>query len=435
MAYRHGVYTTEVPSNLVPPGWIESSLPVVVGTAPVHNLKTGTAVPVNEPRLISTFPEFVAQFGAPGNGESSHDYTLHEFARVYIGRYAVAPVVFINVFDPKKHVKEGVDESPDTPDVTAVKASDIIGGVDAQTGKHTGLALVDEVFPRFRLVPCQILAPGFSAEPDVALSIGAACVNISGHFRAIGIIDIPQTITRYSDVPAWLNTNNLTDENLLAFFGQPIFGSTSRDSAEGSDMSDKTEWGSTHLASVIAARDLENEGIPYWSPSNRRLLANGLAQGGLTLTLTPEEAAYLNGNGIVTGLNMVGGMVAWGDQTCAYPGVTDVTGASIPIRRMFNWIGTKLILTAWQFVSSPLRRRMIETVQDTFNIWLNGLAAREMILGGRVTFEYPENSTTDLMSGTVHFHVYVTPPTAAREIVFTLEYDPSYVEMLFSSAS
>ena len=130
---------------------------------------------------------------------------------------------------------------------------------------------------------------------------------------------------------------------------------------------------------------------------------------------------------------MIGGLVAWGDQTCAYPGVTDVKDSSIPIRRMFNWIGNTLILTAWQFVSSPLRRRMIETVQDTFNVWLNGLAAREFILGGRVTFEADENPTTNLMDGKVRFHVYVTPPSAAREIVFTLEYDPDYLETLFAA--
>ena len=38
------------------------------------------------------------------------------------------------------------------------------------------------------------------------------------------------------------------------------------------------------------------------------------------------------------------------------------------------------------------------------------------------------------MGGKVRFHVYVTPPTAAREIVFTLEYDPAYLETLFESA-
>lgn len=415
MSYRHGAFFDEVPTSLVTPVEVDSALPVVVGTAPVHNLPDGTPAPVNEPRLIYTVEDFVAQFGGLNTGESAHDYTLTEFVNVFIGRYAVAPVVCINVFDPATHTD---DEG--NPDVAKVAAADIIGGVDA-AGKRTGLTLVDKVFPLFRKVPGQILAPGFSATPAVSIAIGAACESISGHFRAVGLGDLPGSIARPEDAPAWLNDNNLTDENLLLFFGTPTYDNV-------------PEYGSSHLAAVMAQRDAENDGIPFWSPSNKRMLCQGLTHNGAELALTPMEAANLNGNGIVTGLNMVGGLVAWGDQTACYPGVTDVKDASIPIRRMFNWIGNTLVLTAWQKVSNPLRRRLISSICDTFNIWLNGLVAREFILGGRVTFEAKDNGKLDLMGGKVRFHVYVTPPTAAREIVFTLEYDPKYLETLFESA-
>lgn len=443
MSYRHGAFFDEVPTSLVTPVEVDSALPVVIGTAPVHNLPDGTPAPVNDPRLIYTVEDFVAQFGAVKSGENRHDFTLSEFVDVFIGRYSVAPVVCINVFDPARHADE-----EGRPDVSKVTAADIIGSAGdavasgseqiAQSAdgsgfagpygsadgagkvKRTGLSLVDKVFPLFRKVPGQILAPGFSAEPAVAIAIGAACENISGHFRAVGVADLPGDIARPEDAPAWVNDNNLTDENLLLFFGTPTYDNA-------------PEYGSTHLAAVMALRDAENDGIPFWSPSNKRMLCQGLTHNGAELALTPLEAANLNGNGIVTGLNMIGGLVAWGDQTACYPGVTDVKDASIPIRRMFNFIGNTLVLTAWQKVSNPLRRRLISSITDTFNIWLNGLVAREFILGGRVTFEAKDNSGTDLMSGKVRFHVYVTPPTAAREIVFTLEYDPAYLETLFEN--
>ncbi|WP_300908885.1 phage tail sheath protein [uncultured Desulfovibrio sp.] len=421
MSYRHGAFFDEVPTSLVTPVEVDSALPVVIGTAPVHNLPDGTRAPVNEPRLIYTVEDFIAQFGAVKSGETRHDFTLSEFVDVFIGRYSVAPVVCINVFDPGRHTKSGEGEdTPVVPDVSTVTPQDIIGGVDA-SGKRTGLALVNKVFPLFRKVPGQILAPGFSGTPSVAIAIGAACENISGHFRAVGVADLPGDIKRPEDAPAWVNDNNLTDENLILFFGTPV-----DDNAP--------EYGSTHLAAVMAQRDAENDGIPFWSPSNKRLLCQGLTHNGAELALTALEAANLNGNGIVTGLNMIGGLVAWGDQTACYPGVTDVKDASIPIRRMFNFIGNTLVLTAWQKVSNPLRRRLISSICDTFNIWLNGLVAREFILGGRVTFEAKDNGKLDLMDGKVRFHVYVTPPTAAREIVFTLEYDPAYLETLFESA-
>ena len=106
----------------------------------------------------------------------------------------------------------------------------------------------------------------------------------------------------------------------------------------------------------------------------------------------------------------------------------------IPVRMMFNWIGNSIILTAFQKVSSPLRRRLIETVCDTLNVWLNGLTAREFILGGRVEFLESENPSTDLMGGIARFHVYVTPPSAAGELDFTLEYDVNYLSTLFEAA-
>lgn len=416
MTYRHGAFFDEVPTSLVTPVRVDSALPVVFGTAPVHNLPEKVKKPINEPRLIFSAEDFVAQFGAPGPNDKGAAYTLTEFADVYIGRYRVSPVVFINVFDPEKHVDE-----EDVPDVGEVKSADIIGGVDSTTGKRAGLALVDKVFPLFRMVPGLVLAPGFSSDPAVAIAIGAACNIISGHFRAMGIADMPSSIARPEDAPAYVNDNNLTDPNLLLFFGTPTYNNA-------------LEHGSTHLAGVIGQRDAENDSIPFWSPSNKRLLCQGLVHNGEELALTSPEAAYLNGNGIVTGLNMIGGLVAWGDQTACYPGVTDVKDASIPIRRMFNFIGNTLVLTAWQKVSNPLRRRFIRSACDTFNIWLNGLTAREFILGGRITFETKDNAVTDLMDGKVRFHVYVTPPSAAREIVFTLEYDPEYLQTLFETA-
>lgn len=418
MAYQHGVFIQEQATSLVTPVEVNSALPVIVGTAPVHHLGVGVARPVNVPKLIYSMSDFVTVFGAPAEGESAADYTLYEAANLYLARYKVAPIVAINVFDPAVHVAGPDAPVPGAPDVTKVVATDIIGGIDSTTKARKGLALVEEVYPRFRLIPGQILAPGFSGTPSVALAVGEACSNICGHFRAMGIIDVPDEVKLYTEVPAWLNDNNLTDINLLCMFGSPVYGGL-------------TEHGSSHLAGVIGQRDAENDGIPFWSPSNKRLQCEGLVHAGRDLNLTPIEGAYLNGNGIVTGLNMVGGIVAWGDQTAGYPGITDVKDTSIPIRRMFNWVGNTLVLTCWQYVSNPLRRRMIETVQDTFNVWLNGLVGREYLLGGRVAFETVDNPTTDLMAGKVRWHMYLTPPQAARELTFVLEYDPSYLSTLY----
>lgn len=67
--YRHGVYIQEQATSIATPAQANSALPVFVGVAPVHNLTDSSAAPVNEPKLIYTFSEFVSTFGAPGDDE------------------------------------------------------------------------------------------------------------------------------------------------------------------------------------------------------------------------------------------------------------------------------------------------------------------------------------------------------------------------------
>ena len=181
----------------------------------------------------------------------------------------------------------------------------------------------------------------------------------------------------------------------------------------------------------MAQVDGDHDSVPYKSPSNENLQMNAAVAGGEEIWLDPQQANYLNGQGIITALNFEGGWKLWGNRTAAYPANTDVKDSFLPTRRMFNWVSTTLVLTSWQYVDYPIRRRFVDTILDTFNIWLNGLTAKEYILGGRVEFLESENPTTDLMDGIIRFHCYVTPPSPAREIGFYVEYDPAYIQTLF----
>ena len=144
-----------------------------------------------------------------------------------------------------------------------------------------------------------------------------------------------------------------------------------------------------------------------------------------------ETGAYLNGQGVVTAINE-GGWHVWGNRTSCYPGNTDVKDSFIPIRRMFCWLNNTLITTFWNKIDNPMNKRLISTIVDSANIWLNGLTAKGALLGGRVEFREDENTTTELMDGIIRFHVHLTPPAPARDIEFVMEYDPGYISALFS---
>ena len=175
-------------------------------------------------------------------------------------------------------------------------------------------------------------------------------------------------------------------------------------------------------------------GTPCESASNKTLQTDGLVlEDGTEVLLDLVKANYLNSQGIITGLNFIGGFVSWGNETACYPANTDVTDYFYNVSRMFQWVGNSIILSMWSKVDRNLRPRLVESITESLNIWLNGLTAEERILGGRIEFLEEENPVTDLMAGIAHFHVFLTPCSPAKELDFVLEYDISYLETLFAA--
>ncbi|WP_025847604.1 phage tail sheath family protein [Paenibacillus ehimensis] len=486
MTYKHGISISEVPTSVIPPVEAMAGLPVVVGTAPIHLAEDQNYV--NRPFLAHTYPQAVKALGySPDWGK----YSLSEAMKSHLDLFGVAPVVFINVLDPATHKKSVTDSTINitsgtavisqdgvllstlvvkltaagqplikdtdytasfnakgevvvTPisggaipgnqitlavsymqlDPSKVTKADIIGGVNPTTGAYSGLELVNRVFPLFRLVPGQILAPGWSEDPTVAAVMKAKAKNINGLFKAMAITDIPASSAGadlYAEVPAWKSTNKYNDPFQVACWPKVKFGS-------------EVYHLSTQFAGIACRTDSQNDDIPFVSPSNRNLHAAGaVVDGGSEVSLGPDQAAYLNGEGIVTALNFTGGWKLWGNRTAAYPDNTDVKDSFISVRRMFNWVGNTIVLTFGERVDSPTNRRMIDTVVDSLNIWLNGLCARGALLGGRVEFRADENPASDLINGIIRFHVALAPPVPGEELQFALEFDVNYLNALFSA--
>ena len=492
---NHGIYISDVPTSVVPPVTIQSGIPVVFGTAPINlateGAGTGGIGATNVPIMCETYADFVEQLGYCTDWA---DYTLCEAAYAFFQLFAVTPVIFVNVLDPAVHFTT-VTNQADTLSAGAVTLADsgillstlvvklttagqalvlntdytaafntsgqvvityisggaitsassalvvtynklnpsgvtsasIIGGVNSTTGALTGLSLISQVFPLFRLVPGQILAPHWSTIPAVAAVMESMAGSINGCFRAMALVDVPTAgtgaVTQYSAVPAWINANNYTFERQIVCWPKV-------------SLSGQIFHMSTQIAALNCLTDSQNNNIPYQSPSNNSLQMDSLVlASGTPVVMDMVAANYLNGNGIMTALNWIGGWKAWGNYTAAYPASTDPKTVFISIRRMFDYIGNQFILTYWQKVDKPINRVLIETLVDSENIVLNGLTSQGYILGGNMQFLASENPTTNLMSGIIKFHTYITPPAPAQEIDDSLEYDTSYLSTLFSSNS
>lgn len=377
---NHGVYVTQNATSIDAPTLAQTGIPFVIGTAPLSGDNAATA---GEPVLCASWDDAES---ALGYNTDWSKYTLCEFMYSHFRLFAMQPVIFLPVAASEE----------DTATTASVAAA--VEKVDLCMGK-------------FGIVPDLICAPGFSDNATVSAAMEAKASSINGMFRAKSVADIAGAT--YTAAVEAKNGGKFGKETIVCWPMVTV---------------DSLKF---HLSTIIAGRicatDADNDGIPYESPSNKAIPVDGLVNSdGTEIMLTPAAANVLNGAGIVTALNFMGSVVAWGNYTGAFPTEKDVKDIFIPVSRMFDWVGNTLIKTFWTNVDDPMNWRLRDTVLDTCNIWLNGLVGGGYLLGARVEFREDENPQADLMNGIVKFHLYLTPPTPAQEIDFVLEYDATY---------
>lgn len=474
MAYEHGVSGLELGTSITPPTSVSAGIPLVFGTTPVNLVSNPK---VNEPVLCYTYAEAVKTMGYSSD---FNDFTISEFISSHFALFNMAPVVFVNVLDPKIHkakaepitlqvndgeailnqegallssikvksedgsttyapeqyslefddkgyvhiyISEGtsIKIEYERIDASLVAPADIIGGVSVD-GTVKGLELVNQVFPRFRIVPGTIVAPKFSTNVTVSAVMAAKASLINGVFRSLALLDIPtDEVTDYTKVAQYKNDKNIVSTHQVACWPKGSLGGVQYHL-------------STQAAGVIAHTNSLNGDVPYVSPSNKNLqIDSAVLTDGTEIMLGNDQAAYLNGQGIVTALNWIGGWKLWGNRTAIYPGSTDPKDSFIALRNTINWVLNTVILTYWEKVDDPTDPKLIDNVVTSVNIWLNGLAASGVLLGGRVEFISEENPETSLADGKIKFHLYLGFKTPAKEIKFVAEYDTSYLSTLFAA--
>lgn len=481
MAYQHGVYTREQATSMSAATNSTAGLQVVFGTAPIYQLADLTGV--TSPKLCSSYAEAVAALGYDTNFEA---FTLNQSIKASFELFGVAPIVLVNVLDPNKaqHVTNvskpteqtvtgssfvisaeqepvpyvlratltvsaqtsgdplvaGTDYTVEydedglaTVTLTSAtakalakvyvtyKAIKLTAGKTAVTAAEITTAISDklrEVYPRFGMTPGLLLAPSYSKDPNVAAVMQGACENINGVYSCECILDVDcgtSGARTYDAVKQVKENKGLTSPHAYAYWPMAQVGNYRLSL-------------SAIMGALTAATDAANGDVPSLSPSNKSLPGvTGLClEDGTEVILDQAQANVVNSAGIGTVLNL-NGFKAWGNNTCAYPSTTDPKDRWIAVRRFFTWRSNSLIQTYFERVDSPANYRMIEAIVDAENVNGNAYVAAGACAAYQCEFRSDENPTTQILDGTIKFHLTLAPYNPAECIEFTLEFDPTAI--------
>lgn len=470
--YKHGIEVEEKKTTYQRPLATSYGVQVVVGTAPV-NLTKNPKEYVNRPVLVQSFAEAVEKLGYTDDWS----YTLCQSIYASFQMFHVYPVIYVNVLDPDKHSKDAVEASYTVKnhqvtlekngillssiqikaqaegealklnedyvlsfdskgksvitllstgagyalenirvshkylDPSMVTEEDIIGAYDVETGKETGLELVRRVYPTFHLSPGLILAPGWSQKPNVGAAIQEKCTEINGVFRCECVLDLDTATTKkYSECGTVKKQNGYTDSHAIVLWPELLTG--------GKHMAFSAAYGA--MASYYTAT---NGDVPYLYPSNRLLNVEGaVLADGTEITLDQTQAAYLNGDGVVTAIND-GGWRSWGNNTGCYPENTDPKDYRIACRRMFSFVANYFIRQYQSRLDASMNRRTIDDIVNSFNIWGNSLVSQGMCAGLRMEYDESENDNESLLNGHVKVKIYLAPYTPLEYILASEGFD------------
>ena len=480
MPYQHGVRVLEQATSIVAPILGTAGLQVVFGTAPI-NLADDPYKVTNTPLIAYSWAEAVKQLGYSADYKN---YTLCEAMYASFQLIGVAPVIFINVLDPKKHKKKNeaatvpVEEMEAVVPITGILKDTVtvkMKGADEES-EDTPLGFETDYLRSFDddgnlLVTLIAGGAGAAAKALVVESTSidptavkpSDIIGASATGGAKGFEVLQQIYPKYGMTPGLLlapGWSHIPDVGIvLAAKCEEINGyftceclididSTADGCTAYSDIKVAKEaagcvsahamalwpciavgshwfWYSAIMGALIAKVDAENDDVPNLSPSNKLIGATGtvLATGEEVL-LDQVQGNAVNSFGVTTAIN-VNGWRTWGNNSAIYPASTDPKDRWFCCRRFFSWWGNSFILTYFQKVDNPMNPRLIETIVDSENIRGASYVSQGKCARAEIVYNADENPVTDLLNGKITFHQYLTPYPPAEDILNILEFDPN----------
>lgn len=475
MQFRHGLRTNEIDSG--EKTYLSAKAPIVVlGAAPIN---MGDLTCVNQPVLIQNIAEATKYFGGVNKIEG---FNISEVLYSAFQLFGVAPVLCINVLDPKKHsevevltgvvVKNGIAKIEKTGILTGelqlkkggteeeieaatyetsfdsdgyleiyledltistidgsvkrlnpelVTSQDIIGKVDIKTLKKEGLELVDDIFTKFSVIPGVGIAPGYTHDNELRTIMNTKFQAVNGgKWKSTIVADIPENV-EYGEAIKWKKDNNAIDPEQILGYGMGVLGNNI-----------------LHLSTLVACEllrgDAVNGGVPCDSPSNKSAKVskivykdkNGIYQ---DLNLDEKQAELLNENGIITAIQTPGGFVLWGNRTSAFQpgGTTEKKDIWIHAKRLIQFICNTIAMNNQNEVDAKMTPMRAGAIRDSINQWLASLKAEEKISGARVEFRAIDNPGENIAGGKFVWYIVHGDVPIGENLVFNVKNSSEFI--------
>ncbi len=385
--FLHGIEVVELDDGPRPIRTVKSSVIGLIGTAPEADAKK---FPLDTPILIAGRRTEAAGLGKTGTLPAAIDGIFDQCGAM------VAMV----------RVAEGSAEET---------KSAVIGGVDNDTGKRTGLQAFLDARNAIKVTPRILAAPGFSHE----LAVGTEMNSLAQRLKAVAIVDGPNT----TDAAAISARENYGSDRVYVV--DPW--------VKVWDVAQKKEVvqpASARVAGLISKMD--NARGWWWSPSNQVIDGIVGTARGIDFELSDVNcrANHLNEHEVATIVHE-GGYRLWGNRSCS----KDPKTAFLCVRRSADMIAESILYAHLWAVDRGITKTYLEDVRDGVRAYIRHLKKVGALIGGDCWVDPEINSPDQIAQGIVYWDYDFTPVYPAEHLVFRSHIVDRYLVDLFPLAA
>lgn len=354
------------------------------------------------------------------------DEQTYEAGKDYKISYDVANKKVIITATGAKELPQTANISYEQASPEKVKTKDITGNTD-NAGNNTGLYAIEDVHQLCEVVPCVILAPGFSHIKEVKELTAKLSKQLNGHWDLMYYSDIPLKDSdgdiAFAKAATWKKTNGFNDDNQKVFYPMWI-----------------DEKGQKyHLSTLYMANkqliDRDNDNVPYQSASNTAVLVPGKLYMGDDNKAVINDVLIndlLNAKGITSARFIGTSWVLWGTHTSSYSSDTASTlNLHDTSMQMLHYICNDFQKRRIKDIDKPLERNRSAQIVAEEQARLDALVGAGALSHGKVYFAGYEINDTDLIQGDFKYKFEITTHPLIKSITANINYSPEGLKTIF----